>query len=246
MVVDEAQRLPEIFPALRHVIDRSGQKGRFLLLGSASPSLMRSVSETLAGRVALLELTPFLSSELAVSGHAGDRWFWGGFPPIHSLRDFQARSEWFSAYVSTFLERDLPNLRLGLPARRLRTLWMMLTHVHGNLLNTSDLARSLTVSSHTIGGDLDVLEGAFMIRRLRPYHANPYQEPQALLAGHRPLALSGRSAPAHGAGNLAETWGFLRGPGDRRTRRASRAPAGSPRAFLLADARWGGGRSAHP
>jgi uncharacterized protein len=172
VVIDEAQRLPEVFPVLRHMIDRSQRKGRFLLLGSASPALMRSVSETLAGRVALLELTPFLASELAGTARAADRWFWGGFPPIHNLRDSPARSEWLNAYVSTFLERDLPALGIGLPTRRLRLLWTMLTHVHGNLLNVSDLARSLAVSSHTITGDLDVLEGAYMIRRLQPYHAN--------------------------------------------------------------------------
>ena len=172
LAIDEAQRLPEMFAALRYVIDRSKGKGRFLLLGSASPALMRSVSETLAGRVALLELTPFLASELAGTVRAAHRWFWGGFPPIHGLRESRARSEWFNAYVSTFLERDLPALGLGLPARRLRTLWTMLTHVHGNLLNVSDLARSLAVSSHTVVGDLDVLEGAYMIRRLQPYHAN--------------------------------------------------------------------------
>ena len=172
VVIDEAQRLPEVFSVLRHVIDRSGRRGRFLLLGSASPALMRSVSETLAGRVALLELTPFLASELAGTPRAADRWFWGGFPSIHALREARARNEWFSAYVSTFLERDLPALGVGLPARRLRTLWTMLTHVHGNLVNVSDLARSLAVSSHTIAGDLDVLEGAYMIRRLQPYFAN--------------------------------------------------------------------------
>jgi hypothetical protein len=161
-----------MFAALRYVIDRSKGKGRFLLLGSASPALMRSVSETLAGRVALLELTPFLASELAGTVRAAGRWFWGGFPPIHGLRESRARSEWFNAYVSTFLERDLPALGLGLPARRLRMLWTMLTHVHGNLLNVSDLARSLAVSSHTVAGDLDVLEGAYMIRRLQPFYAN--------------------------------------------------------------------------
>jgi uncharacterized protein len=172
VAIDEAQRLPEMFAALRYVIDRSKGKGRFLLLGSASPALMRSVSETLAGRVALIELTPFLASELTGTAKAADRWFWGGFPPIHGLRGSRVRSEWFNAYVSTFLERDLPALGLGLPARRLRTLWTMLTHVHGNLLNVSDLARSLGVSSHTVAGDLDVLEGAYMIRRLQPFHAN--------------------------------------------------------------------------
>jgi predicted AAA+ superfamily ATPase len=172
VAIDEAQRLPEMFAALRHVIDRSKGNGRFLLLGSASPALMRSVSETLAGRVALLELTPFLASELTKTAKAADRWFWGGFPPIHGLRDTRARGEWFNAYVATFLERDLPGLGLGLPARRLRTLWTMLTHVHSNLLNVSDLARSLAVSSHTVTGDLDVLEGAYMIRRIQPFHAN--------------------------------------------------------------------------
>ena len=172
VIIDEAQRLPEIFSFLRYAIDRSPKKGRFLLLGSASPTLTRSISETLAGRVALLELTPFLASELTGTSHAADRWFWGGFPPVHALRGSRARSEWFDAYVSTFIERDLPALGIGLPARRLRTLWTMLTHVHGNLLNISDLARSLTVSSHTVSGDLDVLEGTFMIRRIQPYFAN--------------------------------------------------------------------------
>lgn len=172
VALDEAQRLPEVFSVLRFVIDRARAKGRFLLLGSASPTLMRSVSETLAGRVALLELTPFLAAELTGTAHAADRWFWGGLPPLYSLRGPRARGEWLDAYIATFLERDLPALGLSLPARRLRTLWTMLTHVHGNLLNVSDLARSLAVSSHTVTGDLDVLEGAYMIRRLAPYHAN--------------------------------------------------------------------------
>jgi len=172
LAIDEAQRLPELFPALRHRIDRGRGRGRFLLLGSASPALMRSVSETLAGRVALVELTPLLASELAGTRRAAERWFWGGFPPVHALRDGPSRAEWLSAYVSTLLERDLPALGIGLPPRRLRTLWTMLTHVHGSLLNVADLARSLGVSSHTVAGDLDVLEGAFMIRRIPPFFAN--------------------------------------------------------------------------
>jgi hypothetical protein len=172
LVVDEAQRLPELFPALRHRIDQGRGRGRFVLLGSASPGLARAVSESLAGRVGILELTPFLAAELAGRRSAADRWFWGGFPPVHALRDATARGEWLGAYVSTLLERDLPAIGIGLPARRLRTLWTMLTHVHGSLLNVSDLARSLAVSPHTVAGDLDVLEGAFMIRRLPPFFAN--------------------------------------------------------------------------
>jgi predicted AAA+ superfamily ATPase len=172
LVVDEAQRLPEIFPALRHRIDRGRGRGRFVLLGSASPGLLRSVSESLAGRVAIVELTPFLASELSGTRHGRERWFWGGFPPVLALRQSADRSEWLGAYVATLLERDLPALGVGLPARRLRQLWTMLTHVHGSLLNVSDLARSLGVSSHTVVGDLDVLEGAFMIRRLPPFFTN--------------------------------------------------------------------------
>jgi hypothetical protein len=172
LALDEAQRLPELFPALRHALDRGRGMGRYVLTGSASPALVRTVSETLAGRVGLLELTPFRCCELAASPHARDRWFWGGYPPVHARRGARARAEWLDAYVATFLERDLPLLGVRLPATRLRTLWAMLTHVHGNLLNVADLARSLGVSSHTVAGDLDVLEGAFTINRLPPYFAN--------------------------------------------------------------------------
>jgi hypothetical protein len=172
LVIDEAQRLPALFPVLRHVVDRSSGRGRFVLLGSASPGLLATASETLAGRIGLLELTPFLASELARTPLARDRWFWGGYPPVFGLREANARTEWLDAYVSTFLERELPLLGVRLPATRLRTLWTMLTHVHGHLLNVSDLARSLAVSSHTVNDHLDVLEATFMVRRLRPYHAN--------------------------------------------------------------------------
>lgn len=172
LAIDEAQRMPAVFPALRHVIDRSRVNGRFVLLGSASPPLLRTASETLAGRLGLLELTPFRAVELAGTKWARDRWFWGGYPRLHRLRGARSRGEWLDSYVTTFLERDLPSLGLSLPADRLRVLWTMLTHVHGNLLNVSDLARSLAVSAHTVNGHLDVLESTFMIRRLRPYFAN--------------------------------------------------------------------------
>ncbi|MBI4229260.1 MAG: ATP-binding protein [Planctomycetes bacterium] len=172
VVIDEAQRLPALFPVLRHAIDRRPGKGRFLLLGSASPPLLRSVSESLAGRIGMLELTPLRVSEMAGGRHAADRWFWGGYPPVHALRGERARGDWLEGYVATFLERDLPALGFALPAQRLRTLWTMITNVHGRLLNQSDLARSLQVSVPTIAHYLDVLEAAFMIRRLQPYHAN--------------------------------------------------------------------------
>jgi uncharacterized protein len=172
LFIDEAQRLPQLFPALRHIIDKSRGNGRFLLTGSASPALMANASESLAGRIGLVELTPFQPSELAGTRSEAGRWFWGGFPPVHARAAQAARLQWLDAYVSTFLERDLPLLGVRLPAARLRMLWTMLTHVHGNVLNVSDLARSLGVSSHTVGNDLDVLESTFMIRRLPPYFAN--------------------------------------------------------------------------
>lgn len=172
VVIDEAQRLPELFPVLRHVIDRTGQKGRFILLGSASPTLVRSVSETLAGRIGHMELTPFRSCELRDPHALRDRWFWGGFPPVHALRGARARGDWLDSYVATYLERDLPTMGLRLSSVRLRTLWTMLTHVHGSLLNVSDLARSLDVSMHTVNHHLDVLESTFMVRRLHPFYAN--------------------------------------------------------------------------
>lgn len=172
VVIGEAQRLPEVFSLLRYVSDRSPGRGRFLLTGSAHPALVHSVSESLAGRVGVLELSPFRASELAGTSHAADRWFWGGYPPVHARRGARVRGEWLDAYVSSFLERDLPSFGVRLPVTRLRTLWAMLTHVHGNLLNVSDLARSLSISFHTVAGDLDVLEQTFMLRRLQPYHAN--------------------------------------------------------------------------
>lgn len=172
VVIDEAQRLPALFPALRHFLDRGRTRGRFVLTGSASPELVRSISESLAGRAGFLELTPFRSMELAGTKMELDRWFWGGLPPVHALRDDALRHAWLDGYVRAFLERDLPALGVRLAPTRLRALWTMLTHVHGGILNPADLARSLTVSHHTVNSHLDVLEGAFMIRRLHPHFAN--------------------------------------------------------------------------
>lgn len=172
VVIDEAQRLPALFPALRHSIDSRPGAGRFLLTGSASPSLTRTISESLAGRVGVVELQPLSARELVSAGREGDRWFWGGYPPVLARRGLTERLEWLEAYVATFLERDLPSFGVQLPALRLRRLWTMLTHVHGSLLNASDLARSLAVSHHTVTHDLDVLEASFMVRRLPPFFAN--------------------------------------------------------------------------
>ncbi|MBI3818271.1 MAG: ATP-binding protein [Planctomycetes bacterium] len=171
VAIDEAQRMPDLFPILRSVIDRNRANGRFILSGSATPSLIRNISESLAGRVAMLELTPFRAAELKKS-QLNDRWFLGGFPSVHEAVDDRRRILWFENYISTLIERDMPALGLRLAPQRLRSLLMMLTHVHGDLLNVSDLARSLGISASTVNHYLDILEGTFMIRRLYPHFTN--------------------------------------------------------------------------
>lgn len=172
VVIDEAQRAPEIFAFLRHWIDRDRRNGSFLLLGSASPALVRDVAESLTGRVGHVELTPFRADELEDPAARADRWFWGGYPPVLLEPNHDARVRWLESYIRHLLESDLPALGLRLPALALRTLWTMLTHLHGGLLNAAELGRGLDVSSPTVARYLDALEGTFMIRRLRPHFAN--------------------------------------------------------------------------
>ena len=169
IVIDEIQRLPELFPLLRVLIDRPDCNQRYLILGSASRDLIRQSSETLAGRIAYLELSPFTAFE--TQDHA-TLWVRGGFP-----RSFLAPSDadsmnWRKAYVTTFLERDVPALGFNLSANALRRFWTMLAHYHGGLFNAADLARSLDVSAPTVKRYLDVLVGTFMVRALQPWHAN--------------------------------------------------------------------------
>lgn len=172
LILDEAQRLPDLFPALRHEIDRDRRAGRFILLGSASPVLTRNVSESLAGRVGRVLMTPFLCRELEGRAPLAERWFWGGFPPVLSLRPHSQRLRWISDMLATFFERDLPLMGLRTPPERMMRLFAMLSHVHGNLLNVSDLCRSLGIQGAAVNASLDILEGGFLIRRLQPYHAN--------------------------------------------------------------------------
>ena len=176
VVFDEAQRVPELFPILRGVIDsRRSQRGRFVLLGSASPSLVRRISESLAGRTAFLDLSPFRWSE--VKSHRQTRelttlWFRGGFPRAFLERDDHARHEWLESYTRAFIERDLPALGIEVSASQMRKLWTMLAHCNGGVWNASQLAASLGVSYHTVNRYVDILEQTFLIRKLPPYFAN--------------------------------------------------------------------------
>ncbi|MGH7335713.1 MAG: AAA family ATPase, partial [Candidatus Rokuibacteriota bacterium] len=144
--------MPEIFPVLRGVVDRTrGRRGRVVLLGSASPALVRHISESLAGRTAFLDLPPFRWDEVAARRappRLSDLWFRGGFPVAFLERDHRVRHDWLEAYTRTFIERDLAALGIEVSASQMRRLWTMLAHVNGGIWNASQLAASLGVSYH--------------------------------------------------------------------------------------------------
>jgi len=176
VVLDEAQRLPELFPVLRGLIDRRrSRKGRFVLLGSASPSLVRGISESLAGRTAFLDLPPFRWDEVEgrrTAGGLATLWLRGGYPDAFLARGDGARHDWMEAYTRAFIERDLPAMGIDVSASQMRKLWTMLAHVNGGVWNASQLAASMGVSYHTVNRYVDILEQAFLVRKLAPYFAN--------------------------------------------------------------------------
>jgi len=178
VILDEIHRLPGIFQTLRSVIDRKRRVGRkarqFLLLGSASIDLMHQSAETLAGRIAYLELTPFTAAEVGeTSPSATDRlWLRGGFPESFLADDDQTSFEWRTAFIQTYLERDVPTLGPRVPAETLRRFWQMLAHNQGQMLNAAQLAAGLGVSGHTVARYLDILVDLLLVRRLQPWAAN--------------------------------------------------------------------------
>lgn len=167
IIIDEIQRLPDVFPVLRVLIDR--RKNHYLLLGSASRDLIRQSSESLAGRIGYIELTPFQLSEGCNLSLLLRR---GGFPRSYLAESDHDSVLWRDAYIQTFLERDIPNLGFTISPLLLRRFWMMLTHVHGQLLNMSQLGTSLAVSGHSIRHYLDILAGTFMLRVMPPWFEN--------------------------------------------------------------------------
>lgn len=170
VVIDEIQRAPDLFPVLRHLVDTMPRQ-RYLLLGSASRDLIRQSSETLAGRIAYHELGGLRLSD--VGAERGERlWLRGGLPRSFTAASEAASRRWREQYIATFLERDLPQLGITIPAATLRRFWTMLCHYHGQVLNHAELARSFGVSDMTVRRYVDLLEGAFMVRQLQPWHAN--------------------------------------------------------------------------
>jgi len=170
IIIDEVQRKKELFPVLRALIDQRRKPGRFLLLGSAAPELLRDSSESLAGRIAYHELTPFLWPETDADYSMEDLWIRGGFPDAFLNKKYWL--DWMNNFVKTYIERDLPNL--GYPANSITSerLWTILAHYHGNLINYAEIAKSLELSIHTIKNYLGFLEHAFLIRLVKPFHSN--------------------------------------------------------------------------
>ncbi|RQW03484.1 MAG: ATP-binding protein, partial [Calditrichaeota bacterium] len=172
VVLDEIQAKPGLFPVLRSLIDVQKKPGRYVILGSASPDLIRDSSESLAGRISYHELSPFNILEVHRRSELTNHWFRGGFPDAFLQEDDDLRSEWFYNFVKTYVERDLPMLGLGLSPSVISRFWRMLATIHGNLLNKSNLSKSLEISYPTISRYLDFLEEAFLITQLYPFSAN--------------------------------------------------------------------------
>lgn len=171
IVLDEIQHLPELFSVLRILVDRPENQAHYLILGSASPLLVKNVSESLAGRVEFIELSGFDLSEVGYESKNA-LWLRGGFPRAYladSDEDSLIRRE---GYIRTFLERDIPQLGITIPATAMRRFWTMLAHYHGQILNASELARSMGVSDKTARSYLDILTGTFMVRQLQPWFEN--------------------------------------------------------------------------
>jgi uncharacterized protein len=172
VIIDEVQRMPQLFPLLRSLIDRHRVAGRFILLGSASPQLLQQSSESLAGRIAYVELQPISWPEVQGQLSYGQHWLRGGYPDMLLAPSDRSANRRMNDFIQTYVERDLPGLGLGASPARVRMLLSMLVSVHANPLNNSELARSLGLSVPTIQHYLDFLEQAFLIRRLPPYFVN--------------------------------------------------------------------------
>jgi predicted AAA+ superfamily ATPase len=171
VVIDEVQRRPELFPVLRVLADRQPLPARFLILGSAAPELLRQSSESLAGRMEIVAMSGFTLSEVGIEQQSR-HWLRGGFPCSYLAASDNDSFAWLKSFTITLVERDIPQLGIGVPAAMLIRFWTMLAHCHGQIWNAAPPARSLGVSEPTVRRYLDLLEGLFMVRQLQPWHAN--------------------------------------------------------------------------
>ncbi len=170
VIIDEIQRRPDLFPVLRVLSDRS-TKTKYLILGSASRDLIRQSSESLAGRISYLEISGFSLRHVGIE-RIEKLWVRGGFPRSFLSSSEASSYQWRQDFIATFLERDIPQLGIKIPAKSLGRFWSMLAHYHGQIFNASEIGRSLGVSDHAAQRYLDLLSGTFMVRQLRPWYYN--------------------------------------------------------------------------
>ena len=171
IILDEIQRLPEIYPTLRVLADRPSAPAKFLILGSASPDLAKRASESLAGRISFIDV-PGLSLEEVGVAKMKNLWWRGGFPRASLARSNPVARQWHEDFFRTFLERDIPQFGINIPANTLRRFWTMVAHYHGQIIQFSELARSLNTSEPTARRHLDILSGTYVVRQLPPWFEN--------------------------------------------------------------------------
>jgi predicted AAA+ superfamily ATPase len=171
VALDEIQTRPDLFQFLRVQVDRPDNKARFLILGSASPQIVKNVSETLAGRVEFVEITGFNLTETEANSWR-TLWLRGGFPRSYLADSDNDSLAWREGFIRTFLERDIPQLGINVPSTAMRRFWTMLAHYHGQTWNASEIGRSMGLSDKTIRSYLDILTGTFMVRQLQPWFVN--------------------------------------------------------------------------
>ncbi len=171
IILDEVQLMPTMFNALRVLVDRFERKRKFLILGSANPSMMKNISQSLAGRIDFLDMGGFDVSEVGID-HYSKLWLRGGYPNSYLANSERLSIRRRNALIRTHVERDLPMLGFSIPAARIRQFWNMLAHSHGQTWNASRIARSMGVSYHTVQNYLDMLTGTYIARQLQPWHEN--------------------------------------------------------------------------
>ena len=171
VVIDEIQHRPDLFPVLRVLSDRKGHPAKFLILGSASPDLIKHASESLAGRIEFIELGGFDMEETG-SKNMEKLWLRGGFPKSFLARTNSDSIAWRENFIRTFLQRDIPQLGISIPAPALRRFWNMLAHYHGQIWNASELGRALGLTDKTVRHYLDILTETYMVRQLQPWYVN--------------------------------------------------------------------------
>jgi hypothetical protein len=172
VIIDEVQNLPKLLPLLRWLVDQDRKPARFILTGSASPDIIRGSTETLAGRIAYFELTPFSLPEIINVKSQPEHWFRGGFPDALFAPNDRMTELWLGNFIETFLQRDLRRMGFDITIPAMDRLLKMLASLHGSLLNVEGISKSLGISTNTVKKYLDILEGSFLLRRLQPFHAN--------------------------------------------------------------------------